>query len=167
MILPALPLIIPLIAAIALMMTLNSAKAQKWISGAAALSMLAISVYLLTNVHSQGIVALQLGGWKAPFGISIVLDMLSMIMLTATSCVAVVVILYSYGSIDKSKERIGYYPLVFCLLTGVNGAFITGDIFNLYVWYEVMLTASFVLMTLGKEREQLSAGIKYLTINFA
>lgn len=166
MILPVLPLILPLIAAIVLMATLGNAKAQKWISTVAAFSMLASSIYLFFYVYRLGIVAFQLGGWEAPFGISIVLDRLSMIMLTATACVAVSVILYACGSLDKRREKSGFYPLVFCLLTGVNGAFITGDIFNLYVWYEVMLTASFVLITLGKEKDQLSAGIKYLTINF-
>jgi len=163
---PALPLLIPLFAAVLLMVTLSDHKAQKWISGAAVLAMLSTSFYLLYHIHHTGTVALQLGGWKAPFGISLVLDMLSVIMLTATACVAAVIILYSFGSIDKIREESGYYPLVFFLLTGVNGAFITGDIFNLYVWYEVMLTASFVLMTLGSKKDQLTAGIKYLTINF-
>jgi multicomponent Na+:H+ antiporter subunit D len=77
-----------------------------------------------------------------------------------------IVMIYSPGFIDKERQTAGYYPLVFGLLMGVNGAFITGDIFNLYVWYEVMLTSSFVLIALGGSAEQLRGSIKYVTINF-
>ncbi|MCS7051807.1 MAG: Na+/H+ antiporter subunit D, partial [Thermomicrobium sp.] len=63
------------------------------------------------------------------------------------------------------REQAGFYPLVFALLLGVNGAFLTGDLFNLYVWFEVMLMASFVLLVLGAERGQVEGGIKYVALN--
>ena len=66
---------------------------------------------------------------------------------------------------DRGREAFGYYPLVHVLLLGVCGAFLTGDLFNLYVWFEVMLMASFVLLVLGGERPQLHGGIKYVTLN--
>ena len=66
---------------------------------------------------------------------------------------------------DRRREAFGYYPLVHALLLGVCGAFLTGDLFNLYVWFEVMLMASFVLLALGGERAQLHGAIKYVTLN--
>lgn len=166
MILPALPLLIPLFSIFALLVTLKQTRQQKIISSISAGLLLAVSVFLLFKVQDHGPVVMQLGGWKAPYGISIVVDLLSALMLTATSFVSCIIVLYSFGCIDTKMERAGYYPLMFGLLAGVNGAFTTGDIFNLYVWYEVMLTASFVLIVIGSSRDQLGSGIKYLTINF-
>jgi multicomponent Na+:H+ antiporter subunit D len=74
-------------------------------------------------------------------------------------------VVYSFASIDVQRESFGYYPLLHILLMGVCGAFLTGDIFNLYVWFEVMLIASFVLLALGGERAQLEGAIKYVTLN--
>lgn len=166
MILPALPLIIPLLSIVVLLATWNKSSQQKAISCVSAVLLLGVAVWLLCKVHEEGPLVMQLGGWQAPFGISIVVDLLSALMLTATAFIGCIIVLYSFGSIDVKMERAGYYPLVFGLLAGVNGAFITGDIFNLYVWYEVMLTASFVLIVIGSSKEQLGSGIKYLTINF-
>jgi multicomponent Na+:H+ antiporter subunit D len=72
---------------------------------------------------------------------------------------------YSLASMDPGRESHGYYPLFHILLMGVSGAFLTGDIFNLYVWFEVMLIASFVLMALGGERAQMEGALKYVTLN--
>jgi multicomponent Na+:H+ antiporter subunit D len=69
------------------------------------------------------------------------------------------------ASIDQQREAFGYYPLLHILLMGVCGAFLTGDIFNMYVWFEVMLIASFVLLALGSERPQIEGAIKYVTLN--
>jgi len=79
--------------------------------------------------------------------------------------IGLAVAVYSLGSMDPDRERFGYCPLFHFLLMGVCGAFLTGDIFNLYVWFKVMLSASFVLMVLGGERAQLEGGIKYVTLN--
>jgi multicomponent Na+:H+ antiporter subunit D len=121
---------------------------------------------LLIDVQQNGIMVLQPGSWDAPFGITLVADLFSALMMLTTSFVGIVVMIYSPGFIDKERQTAGYYPLVFGLLMGVNGAFITGDLFNLYVWYEVMLTSSFVLIALGGSAEQLRGSIKYVTINF-
>jgi multicomponent Na+:H+ antiporter subunit D len=75
------------------------------------------------------------------------------------------VTVYSLVTIDAEREKYGYYPLVHILLMGVCGAFLTGDIFNLYVWFEVLLIASFVLLALGSERAQMEGAIKYVTLN--
>jgi multicomponent Na+:H+ antiporter subunit D len=75
------------------------------------------------------------------------------------------VVSFSIQAIDQERERFGYYPLLLILLMGVCGAFLTGDIFNLYVWFEVLLIASFVLLALGSERAQMEGALKYVTIN--
>jgi multicomponent Na+:H+ antiporter subunit D len=79
--------------------------------------------------------------------------------------IGLAVAVYSLADIDPRREHYGYYPLFHILLMGVCGAFLTGDLFNLYVWFEVLLIASFVLLALGGERPQIEGAIKYVTIN--
>lgn len=148
------------------MFTRRSLLFQQFFGIFASVLLLLFSIWLLTDILKNGIMVMQTGSWVAPFGITLVADLLSSIMLVTTSFVGMIVMIYSPGFIDKERQTAGYYPLVFGLLMGVNGAFITGDIFNLYVWYEVMLTSSFVLIALGGSAEQLRGSIKYVTINF-
>jgi len=108
---------------------------------------------------------LHVGAWHAPFGITIVADLLSAIMLTVTGILTLAVSIFVLGLPDERREAFGHHPLFHFLLVGVSGAFLAGDIFNLYVWFEVMLMSSFVLLALGSERSQLKGGIKYVTIN--
>jgi multicomponent Na+:H+ antiporter subunit D len=161
-----LPIILPLLFMVVLIFT------RRWLFFQQAFSLLAsivltfVSALILSDVYQNGIMAVQPGSWEAPFGITLVADTFSALMMTTTSFVAIIVMIFSPGFIDKERQTAGYYPLVFGLLMGVNGAFITGDLFNLYVWYEVMLTSSFVLIALGGSAEQLRGSIKYVTINF-
>jgi len=123
------------------------------------------SLGLLALVWRDGIQVAQIGNWPAPFGITLVADLFSAIMVVMAGLMGLVVAVYSLGSIDERREAFGYYPLLHTLLMGVSGAFLTGDLFNLYVWFEVMLIASFVLMALGGQRAQLEGALKYVTIN--
>ena len=120
---------------------------------------------LLERVASQGIQAVQKGDWIAPFGITLVADMFSAVMVATTGVVTLVIVIYSLGTMDRGREAYGYYPLFNILIMGVSGAFLTGDIFNLFVWFEVLLISSFVLLALGGERAQLEGAIKYVTLN--
>lgn len=120
---------------------------------------------LLALVWEDGIQVMQIGNWPAPFGITLVADLFSAIMVAVAGLMGLVVAIYSLGSIDERREAYGYYPLLHTLVMGVSGAFLTGDMFNLYVWFEVMLITSFVLMALGGQREQLEGALKYVTIN--
>jgi multicomponent Na+:H+ antiporter subunit D len=106
-----------------------------------------------------------MGNWRAPFGITLVADLLSAIMVVLAGVSGFAVAIYSIGNLDEPRERFGYWPLFHTLLIGVCGAFLTGDVFNLYVWFEVMLMASFVLLALGDEPDQLRGAIKYVTMN--
>lgn len=161
-----LPIILPLFFMVILIFTRRWLAFQQNFSLLATVILTLISAALLVEVQRNGIATLQVGSWVAPYGITLVVDLLSAIMLVTVSFIAIVIMIYSPGFIDKGRQSAGYYPLSFGLLMGVNGAFITGDIFNLYVWYEVMLTSSFVLIALGGSAEQLRGSIKYVIINF-
>ncbi len=93
---------------------------------------------------------LQISGWPAPFGITLVADLLSAMLVVAVGVVGVAVTAAAFAGVDPQREAFGYHPLIQILLMGVSGAFLTGDLFNLYVWFEVMLVASFVLMALHR-----------------
>jgi len=107
---------------------------------------------------------LQMGLWPAPFGVTIIADGLSAIMLTLTGILALAITPYAMGTMDD-RDRMNFYPLLLFLLVGVNGAFLAGDLFNLYVFFEVLLMSSFVLLTLGGQRAQISGGIRYVVLN--
>ena len=161
-----LPIILPLLFMVVLIFTRRHLAFQQTFSLLASIGLTIVALFLLLEVRNNGIITLQMGSWPAPYGITLVSDLLSAIMLLTTSFVSVIIMIYSPAFIDNERQTAGYYPLVFGLLMGVNGAFITGDIFNMYVWYEVMLTSSFVLIALGGSAEQLRGSIKYVTISF-
>lgn len=148
----ALPLIIPLATAALCLLNWRRRSVQRWLGVAGSFALLGAGVALLWEVSRHGITAVQAGGWPAPFGITLVADLFSALMVLITGVMASAVAVYSTANVDKRRESFGYYPLFHVLLLGVCGSFLTGDIFNLYVWFEVMLIASFVLIALGGER---------------
>lgn len=160
-----LPMFVPLVASALALLAWQNRRAQRIIGVMGAVALFVVSLGLLLVVNQQGIIALQVGNWPAPFGITLVADLLSAIMVAITGLMGLVVVIYSLASIDPARESFGYYPLLLLLLMGVSGAFLTGDLFNLYVWFEVLLITSFVLLALGGERVQLAGAIKYVTIN--
>lgn len=161
----ALPIIIPLMLGAISLTLLNNHSAQRWIGVAGTALLLVSSIALLYETKSTGILVMEVGSWPAPFGIVLVSDMLGAIMTVLASITGFATALYSLKTVNKRFERFGYYPLLHLLLAGVNGAFLTGDIFNLYVWFEVLLVASFALLILGGERAQMEGAIKYVTLN--
>jgi multicomponent Na+:H+ antiporter subunit D len=159
------PVIVPLLAAAMALLAWRWRWLQRLIALAAATAHLTVSVSLLRAVAEHGIQSTQMGNWPAPFGITIVADQFSAIMVVLAGFMGLTVICYSIASIDHERESFGYYPFLLILLMGVCGAFLTGDLFNLYVWFEVMLMASFVLLALGGGRQQMEGAIKYVTLN--
>lgn len=125
-------------------------------------------VKLIMEVNTFGILHLQVGGWEAPFGITVIVDRLAAIMVAITTLLGFVTSFYAFSgrTISRTKKRVGFYVSLSFMLAGITGSFITGDLFNLYVWFEVMLISSFVLITLGSEKDQLEGGLKYVVINF-
>ena len=160
-----LPILIPLATATACLLAWRSRTIQRIIGVSGAVGLLTTALILLATVWREGVIATQLGNWPAPFGITLAADLLSAIMTVLGSLMGFSVIIYSLGSIDRRREAYGYYPFFHLLLMGVNGVFLTGDLFNLYVWFEVMLMSSFVLLALGGEKTQLEGAIKYVTLN--
>jgi multicomponent Na+:H+ antiporter subunit D len=164
-VLVVLPILVPLGTAIACLFAWRRRGLQRALSVGGAVLLLAVSAALLHRVSLEGIQVMRNGGWPAPFGITLVADLLAAIMVLLTGITGLAVAVYSLGSIDERREANGYHTLFHFLLMGVCGAFLTGDLFNLYVSFEVMLMASFVLLALGGERAQLEGGVKYVTLN--
>jgi multicomponent Na+:H+ antiporter subunit D len=164
-ILLVLPILIPLVTAALAMLAWRSRDIQRWLGLIGAIGLFIASLFLFEAVWNDGIQAVQLGGWQAPFGITLVADVLSASMVVITGFMGLAVAVYSLASMDHRRESFGYYPLFQILLMGVSGAFLTGDMFNLFVWFEVMLISSFVLLALGGERGQMEGALKYVTLN--
>jgi multicomponent Na+:H+ antiporter subunit D len=132
--------------------------------GAAALN-LAVSVILVLKTGSEGMLKVQMGNWPAPYGITLVADRFSAMMVLVAAIVFLATMAFSVHALDVKRKRFGFYLFAFGILMGVNGSFLAGDVFNLYVWFEVMLMASFILMSHGGERNQLEGSVKYLILN--
>jgi len=160
-----LPILIPAMGAALSLLLWRSRALQRAVALGAVAALLAAAGALLQSVAETGIAAVQVGDWPAPYGITLVADVFSAIMAVLAGFMGLAVVLYSFATIDAGRESYGYYPLLQVLLMGVCGAFLTGDLFNLYVWFEVLLMASFVLLALGGERAQMEGAIKYVTLN--
>ncbi|GHC22682.1 Na+/H+ antiporter subunit D [Aidingimonas halophila] len=161
----ALPILIPLMAGATSLLFWRLRLAQRLLAVGGTGALLLTSLWLLHSVSRDGILVMQMGDWPAPFGISLVADLFGAIMVVLTGIIGFAVALYSLATIGRGHEAFGYFPLMHLLLAGVAGAFLTGDIFNLYVWFEVMLVASFALLILGSEKAQMEGAIKYVTLN--
>lgn len=160
-----LPILVPLLSALACLLFWNRKEYQVWISAAGSLLLFISALLLLKTTYEHGVISTQMGNWSAPFGITFVSDILSAVMVVLTGLTATAVSIYSISAIDSKRKSYGYYPIYNILVMGVCGAFLTGDIFNLFVWFEVMLISSFVLITLGGERPQIEGAVKYVTLN--
>jgi multicomponent Na+:H+ antiporter subunit D len=160
-----LPILVPFGTALAVLVLGRLPRTRRAISIAGASLLLASGIWLLIQVRQVGIIASNTGGWAAPFGITLVADLFSALLIVVTGGIGLAVTTYSINGIDALRERGGFHSLVHLLLMGVAGTFLTGDIFNLYVWFEVMLVASFVLTALGGTKRQLAASIQYVTLN--
>jgi len=144
----------------------NKPRPQRWLNLLGSLAHLFFSGLLLANVLESGPQVLRLGGWAAPYGIVYVADLFGAILLGVTGLLASVVALYNFsGGIDEKRERFAYHALAQFLVFGVSAAFVTGDIFNLYVCFEILLMSSFGLLVLGNDRRQLAGALKYLVLN--
>jgi len=161
----ATPILLPMTVAVAAFALRGRPAAQRGLGVAGAAGLLAAALALAVRVWRDGPIAVQLGGWPAPFGITLVADLFSAAMVVITGIIALAVAVYALGDVARGDERCGHHPLVHALLAGVCGAFLTGDLFNLYVWFEVMLIASFGLMVVGGTRAQIDGAIKYVCLN--
>lgn len=159
------PVLIHLVLAIITLALWRKVLAQKLVSVIGSIWVNLISFRLFSQVRAEGILTMNAAGWESPFGIIFVADLLSSSLVLLTAFAGLAVTLFSVVGIGRARILYGYFPILHFLLMGVNGAFLTGDIFNLYVFFEVIIIASFVLMTLGGRKPQLEGGVKYMSMN--
>jgi multicomponent Na+:H+ antiporter subunit D len=144
-------------------------KLQQGITLVALSFVLVLSGVLMWLVDAQGTLVMEVGGWAAPFGIALVVDRVSALMLVVSSIVLLGVFLFSIGQGladgDEDTPVSIYYPTYLVLGAGVFNAFIAGDLFNLYVGFEILLVASYVLITLGGTVQRIRAGVTYVIVS--
>lgn len=159
------PILLPLLGAILAALLGRRRRFARAVVVATCLLMTASAVALLAEVWQGGMVVMAVGDWVAPFGIVLAADHLSAVLTVITGITGLAVAIYAIADVDRLREARGYHALFLVLLTGVNGAFLTGDLFNLYVWFEVMLIASFGMVALGRTRAELDGAVRYLMLN--
>jgi len=125
----------------------------------------ALTWLVVLGPGAPGAAAYQLGGWQAPFGITLVADALSAFMLVIAAIVGLAALSFSVVFVDVENQQVFYHPLFHCLLLGVSGAFLTGDLFNLFVWFEVMLVTSYVFVAFYGGDYHTAAAVRYLVLN--
>nr|WP_276539300.1 proton-conducting transporter membrane subunit [Pseudomonas songnenensis] len=162
---PLWPVLLPIFGAGLATCLWKQRRAQRLVTGLCITLLLAASLLLLAAVYQQGILAIRFGGWNAPFGVVFVADALSAAMVAITGILAAAVMTFGLADIRRREEQAGFYPLMLGMLAGVNGAFLTGDIFNLYVWFEVMLITAMGLLSIGRNRARLDATVRYAVLN--
>nr|WP_319949435.1 monovalent cation/H+ antiporter subunit D [uncultured Shimia sp.] len=160
-----LPIVLPaILAPFMLMVVRHHLDLQRIFSVAGTMAFLGIAIALTAQASTGDIHVYELGNWSAPFGIVLVLDRLSGLMVLLTAILALAVLLYSIGT-DWDKRGHHFHPLFQFQLMGVAGAFLTGDAFNLFVFFEVLLIASYGLMIHGGGAKRLRAGLQYVVYN--
>ena len=160
-----LPIVLPLLAAALCVLVGRSRAAQRVIGLVTLVALVPIAVVILVRVDDRGIVVVQAGDWPAPIGITLVADRLSAIMLLTATVVLLAVLVYAIGQPGVERNHVGFQSVYMILAAGVSAAFLTGDLFNLFVAIEMMLTASYVLITLGGRLEQVRSGMTYIVIS--
>jgi multicomponent Na+:H+ antiporter subunit D len=159
------PLLLQLLLSILLMFFWQNIRWQRLTSMVGSIVGVIVSAFLFAHIWENGTQIVQAGNWKAPFGIIFVADTLSATLVLLTAIAGVAVSTFSAASVVTARLKFGYFPILHFLILGLNGAFLTGDIFNLYVWFEIIIISSFVLITLGGEKAQLEGAVKYFTLN--
>jgi multicomponent Na+:H+ antiporter subunit D len=168
-VLAPLPVLLPLLGAAGALLVGRHPRTQRTLSLLVLTAVLAVSVVLLLQADAEGSTAVAIGGWPVPLGIVLVVDRLSALMLVVAATVALGVLVFAVGqgSADGSEETplSIFHPTFLVLIAGVSNAFLAGDLFNLYVGFEILLMASYVLLTLGGSAPRVRAGITYVVVS--
>jgi multicomponent Na+:H+ antiporter subunit D len=160
-----LPVVLPLLGA-AISILVGRSRAAQRVVGVTVLGLLvAVSVVLLVEVDRGGTLVSDAGGWPGPLGITLVADRFAASLLVVAEVALLAVLVYAIGEPGAERHHVGFQSAYLVLAAGVGASFLTGDLFNLFVAFEMMLTASYVLLTLGGRHEQVRAGMTYVVIS--
>jgi multicomponent Na+:H+ antiporter subunit D len=160
-----LPFLVMLSTAILTLVTRRWTKFQKLISLTGATAYVIAVANLMLNVFPANTLTYQLSNWPAPFGITFVADPLSAFMLSTTGLLILPALIFSFKYIDDYGHKVSFQPLFHFMILGITGAFMTGDIFNLFVWFEVILMSSYILMSFYGGKQETRATFQYVVMN--
>ncbi|WP_108395731.1 proton-conducting transporter membrane subunit [Devosia submarina] len=161
-----LPLVLALLGAALALIMRNNGRVTFFLALLVVGAMLACEIGLIARIWENGPVSMTMGNWLPPFGISFAADLFGALFALTAAFAGLVVIIYAETERTAAEGRDGFHALVLLLLAGVTGSFLTGDLFNLYVWFEVVLIASFGLIVSRSSALQLDGAVKYGFLNF-
>lgn len=161
---------VPILGAALAMLASGRPGVQRLIAAIALTAVLGIGIALIAEVWNGGMLVMPVGGWPVPFGIVLVVDRLSALLLTVSAAVLLAVLVFSIGQgvadgDDREAPVSIFYPTYLVLAAGVFDAFIAGDLFNLYVGFEILLVSSYVLITVGGTEPRIRAGTTYIVVS--
>jgi len=159
------PLLIPLATAFLCALAQPSPRLQRVLSLGGALTLLICATVLLQQVLIHGAVSMTAGNWPQPFGIQFTADRLGVALVLVAALMVTIAVLWQESDVDAAPSSPALHPLLHGLVAGANGAFLTADLFNLYVWFEVALICSLGLLAQGGALRQLDATLKYFALN--
>ncbi len=160
-----LPVVLPLVGAALAILVGRNRVVQRAISLSVLSAVTVVAAVLLVEVDRHGTIVARAGGWPAPIGITLVADRLAAVLLLVGMVMLLAVLVYAVGEPGAERNHVGFQSTYLVLTAGVAGSFLTGDLFNLFVSFEMMLTASYVLLTLGGRAEQVRSGMTYVVIS--
>lgn len=159
-----LPLLIPLVTAV-ISIAVRKTRLRDYVSLAGAIAYIISVAVIANNILNDAAISYQAGGWAAPYGITFVIDALSVFMLLITAVIFLASNIYSWSYISDRGKESGYYVFLQFMVAGMSGAFTTGDIFNLFVMFEIVLMSSYALVAFTGTKEALFTSVKYIVLN--
>ena len=159
------PVLVPLLTSLLALLLAGRPRLQARVSLAGAVVLSAAALALLAGALTGEVARVTFGGWPAPFGIEFAIDRLGAALIAITAVLGLATLLFLSSDADVGPAHPFLHPLLHGLLAGVGGSFATADLFNLYVWFEIMLVCSVGLLALGGRPAQLDAALKYLVLN--
>jgi multicomponent Na+:H+ antiporter subunit D len=160
-----LPIALPLLGAALSLLLRRYVRVQRAVGIVVLVATVAVASVLLYGVHDQGTLVADVGAWPAPVGIALVADLFAAMMVLVSAAVVLLVLVYAIGSPRTKDDEQFFHPVYLVLAAGVSASFLTGDLFNLFVSFETMLVASYVLITLGATAKQVRSGMTYVVIS--
>lgn len=160
-----LAIVVPLAGSAVSLLAIRSRAIQRLVAIVCAVATTAIAVAVLVDVDRNGTQVAAMGGWPGRIAINLVADRFSALMLTVGATMLLAVLLFAIGQRADDERSRWYHPAYLALTAGVSGAFLAGDLFNMFVFFEVLLVSSYVLLTLEGDDDQIRAGTTYVVLN--